>query len=445
MAIRQSLDIWLDGADRPVGRLDALDSGSMEFRYEEPAFKSGRALSLSLPLSEEPTGDVVTRAFFDNLLPENDLMQRTIDREGLDRGDIVGILAHVGADCPGAISCLPQGSDPIKVPGDLGADYMPLSTEEIVEIAQRLQDQKPLPDEIKDPSPVAGVQPKVALTVLDGDVWALPARGRKVPTTHILKVPRRAEASEAKQEDAACKLASACDFEVSFSLHTEIEDVDALLIQRFDRTVEGGVVYRVHQEDFAQALGLPGGLKYQRNGTPERCFSAGAVRSVLDEMDNPAKAIETFLLATFFNLAIGNNDNHAKNHGILHGADGSLVLTPLYDLLPIQLHEKYTDELAFQIGDAKRSEDLVPADINAFLAIFGLAGNRARRFIEGPVFEMLQTIEERSGLLPSLGLKTFDDLIGREISHLSQILGLGLNIRGRDYVASSGGGWLAGS
>lgn len=42
------------------------------------------------------------------------------------------------------------------------------------------------------------------------------------------------------------------------------------MIERFDRKVEAGVVHRIHQEDFAQALGLPSELKYQRCGAPGR-------------------------------------------------------------------------------------------------------------------------------------------------------------------------------
>lgn len=445
MSVRHSLDVWLDGYGDPIGRLDALDDGNIEFRYAEAFLHEGRSISLSLPFDGQPIGDVLARAFFDNLLPENDQMQRVIDREGLERNDIVGILAHVGADCAGAISCLPVGAPPIKIPGELERDYRPLEHAELADIARRLAEQQRLPDEIDDPSPVAGVQRKVALTRLSDGRFALPGNGRKVPTTHILKVPRRAEAAEAKQEDAACRLAAACGFDVSNSEHIVIEDVDALLIARFDRIIQDGIVYRVHQEDFAQALGLPANLKYERNGREDRRFDAQAARSVLERLSRPAPAIETFLLSTLFNLAIGNNDNHAKNYGVLYGPDGRLTLAPLYDLLPIQLHDRYTDRLAFNLGGAERFADMTADDIYAFLKVFGFEGPRAKRLVDGPVREMLETIEERSAQLPKAGLKIFDDLVGREISRLSEILGLELDLRERDYIGARGGGWLGAS
>jgi serine/threonine-protein kinase HipA len=250
MSVRLSLNVWLDGFDAPAGQLDAMDDGSIAFRYVDAFLHEGRSISMSLPVDGQPVGDVLARAFFDNLLPENDQMQRVIDREGLERSDIVGILAHVGADCAGAISCLPVGAPPIKIPGDLAEDYRPLEHDELILIARRLAEQQRLPDDIDDPSPVAGVQRKIALTLLPDGRFALPLEGRKVPTTHILKVPRRAEAAEAKQEDAACKLAAACGIAVSQSDHIVLDDVDALLIERFDRIVQDGIVYRVHQEDF---------------------------------------------------------------------------------------------------------------------------------------------------------------------------------------------------
>jgi serine/threonine-protein kinase HipA len=444
VSVRLCLDVWLDGFQEPVGQLEAMTDNAIRFRYAARFLDRGRPISLSLPLQEEAIGDRLARPFFDNLLPENDQMQRVIDQNGLDRSDIVAILAHVGADCAGAISCLPAGSPKIKVPGGLAEDYHPLETDELAEIARRLAARQPLPGEVKDPSPIAGVQPKIALTRLEDGRFALPAEGRKVPTTHILKVPRRSEASDAIREEAVTRLASACGFEVSTSRHVTIGDSEAVLIERFDRVVVDGYVYRLHQEDFAQALGLPATLKYERNGTPERRFDTRAVRSVLERLANPAKAFETFLLSTFFNLAIGNNDNHAKNYGILYDPEGLPRLAPLYDLLPVKLNRNYTEQLAFNVGEAIYLDQMRREDVATMLDQFGLSGRRAERFIQGPVRAMLETLEQRARLLRgTIELRMLDDLIGRELGTLSGLLDLRLNIAERDYFGSGGGGWAA--
>lgn len=436
------LDVWLDGYDTPVGQLTAHDNGNVHFRYAADFLGRGTPISLSLPLSALEIGDAVTRAFFENLLPENDQMRRVMEREGLDRADIVGILAHIGADCAGALSCLPAGSPPIKVPGDLSSDYQPLSDSEVARIAHSLAERGGLPEDITDPSPVAGVQSKLAVTLLPDGRFALPRNDRKVPTTHILKVPRYDRKEEAKQEDAASRLAEACGFVVSDSRHVVIDGVDALLIRRFDRSIAGGRIYRIHQEDFAQALGLPAGLKYERYGTPGRQFDAAAARRILLALDRPAQAIETFLLATLFNLAVGNNDNHAKNHAILYGPDGTRSFAPLYDLLPVRLDGGFTDQLAFNLGSATHFDAMTAADMSTFLEVFGFTRSRALRFIERSVRPMLETIEARAPMLRDIGLRRFDDLLGRELARLSGLLDLGLALRQRDLIAPQAGGWV---
>lgn len=55
-----------------------------------------------------------------------------------------------------------------------------------------------------------------------------------------------------------------------------IEDRSFLLIARYDRTVgPGGELIRLHQEDFAQALGVPSHRKYASEGGPAfpDCFA----------------------------------------------------------------------------------------------------------------------------------------------------------------------------
>ncbi|MGA8321757.1 MAG: hypothetical protein WB774_13270 [Xanthobacteraceae bacterium] len=70
-----------------------------------------------------------------------------------------------------------------------------------------IADREPLPDEVRDPSPIAGVQRKIALARLGSGFFGLPKSGLRVPTTHILKVPKRNKGREARLEAAALQLA----------------------------------------------------------------------------------------------------------------------------------------------------------------------------------------------------------------------------------------------
>jgi serine/threonine-protein kinase HipA len=440
------LDVWIDGVGLPAGKLEALDNGAVAFHYSDDYLASARLpLSQSLPLQTEVYGDAITRAFFDNLLPENDQTRRLIEREGIDRDDIAGILYHMGADCSGAISCLPEGAAPVKMPGDLTTDYAPLSEDAKAAIMASLCDYQRLPDETGDPSPLAGVQGKIALAVLPDGRWALPKPGLKVPSTHILKVPARADQGDVIHEWASGVLLRWLGLPASLPARVTIAGVHGLLIPRFDRVVVDNNVTRLHQEDFAQALGLPRSLKYERNGRDGRSFSAAAAARLIDRLRVPAQGKRLFVLATLLNLALGNNDNHAKNHAVLYQGSAIPELAPLYDIVPVRMNAAYTDRLAFDIGAAQRFEDITADDLAAFLALFDLEGGRYRRFIDrevGPMFARLDALAESLGREQ---MKGFDDLIGNNLLRLRDLLGLDFAVRDRDLYVARGGGWQAGS
>lgn len=264
-----ALDVHMEGTTGPVGQLTRHDDGAVQFHYLTDA--RPYPLSLSLPIRSQPYGDAATCGFFANLLFENALRDQVMERYGLDFNDIVGLLFHLGRDCPGAISCVPQGEDPAKQPGNLETDYDALDAEALAEIMTSLRDRRRLPEQTQDPSPLAGVQGKIALARLSDGCYALPKPGQNVPTTHILKVPRLRDMGDVASEHLVTGLMAEVQ---THPVVLGAGDLQGLLITRFDRIVDGTLVSRLHQEDFAQALGLGLSLKYERNGTPARSFSA---------------------------------------------------------------------------------------------------------------------------------------------------------------------------
>lgn len=433
------LAVWMDGHAVPAGRLARSAHGDTAFIYDaDYAASGGLPLSLSLPIEGEAFGDVETRAFFANLLPENAQLQRLMERESLTRDDFVGLLRHLGADCAGSISCLPLDAPPVKVPGVLARDYEALDDRDLLKIARSLRDERRLPAEVTDASPVAGVQSKIAATLLPDGAFALPRRGSRAPTTHILKVPARRDMRDARNEEAAAILSVAAGLEATVPTAIRIGDVEALLIERFDRRAGDGIVTRLHQEDFAQALGLPSELKYQRRGQPGRWFDVAAALSVLDRTRDPDAARLAFLKATVFNLCIGNTDNHAKNHAVLYAGPGAPRLAPLYDMLPIRLSRHYTHELAFQIGEARHFDALSGEDLRIFLGAMGVADSHLDQFILEEIAPMIEALERASSRLKSSGLKPFNDLLGRELEQLVDLFCLDLAIEPRDYYPDEG-------
>jgi serine/threonine-protein kinase HipA len=438
----QTLNVWVEASPDPVGRLTADDNGAVQFAYA-PAWIEAVAnfpLSLSLPLRAEPFGDAISRAFFSNLLQENDQLERVIAREGLDRGDIVGLLAHVGADCSGSVSVLREDHPPIKRPGSLGQDYDSLSEEDFADLILRLAQGRPLPAEMRDPSPVAGFRRKISLAALPGDRFGLPKAGSGAPTTHILKIPDPNHRHEARHEAFVTELAEQAGFNVGACVAGEVEGQEVLLITRFDRLVIEDQVYRVHQEDFAQALGLPAELKYERRGREGRRFDASAIARVLDATDRPALARERFLRLTLFNLLVGNNDNHAKNHALLHMPGQSPVLAPFYDLVPVGMVAGFTDELAFRIGNAHLPHEITAGDLESFCVAIGIPIAGARRILSSTATELILAMERLSNDFPK-EMRPLDNLIGEVSGLLCTELGIGLAVRERDAHVVRGGGW----
>lgn len=439
----RTLEVRLEQFEEPVGLLSSTEMNGLRFSYTEQYLdRSDRVpISLALPMRAEPFGDLETRAFFDNLLQENDQLKQVMEREGLTRTDLVGLLFYLGADCPGAISCAPPGDKPTKVPGDISSDYDLLQDGDLIEIVKRLADREPLPNQMRDPSPLAGVQQKIALTLLHGGRFGFPKSELRVPTTHILKVPRRGKGREAKLEVAAAQLGKAAALEVALPTHVLIGGLDTVLVPRFDRQVIDATVRRIHQEDFAQALGLPVSLKYERYGKDGRRFDVQAIARLLDMTATPATSKHEFLAATIFNMAIGNTDNHAKNHALLYDRGPLPRLAPLYDMLPVRLDPDVNHDFSFKVGNAERLEAVTAADIAAFFASFGLSPAAAGRLVSDTVVPMLGRIDRAAASLTALGLKDFDDLIGRETNRLADTLKVNISMRERDYYAPRAGGW----
>lgn len=451
---RLSLDVRLEAFDDPIGRLVSDDFGVLTFTYAKNhlARTDALPLSMSLPLEAEVYGDMPTRAWFGNLLQENDQLEQVMAREGIARDDVAGLLWHLGGDCPGAVSCLPEGAEPVKKPGRLDRDYDEIDAATLGELVRRLADRMPLPEVVRDPSPLAGVRRKIAV-VVDGARVLLPKPGSRAPTTHILKVPPRRSGREAKLEGAASDLAQeafldlapwvgATTPDIGGARHLDFDGIGALLIPRFDRRgTAWGEIHRLHQEDFAQALGLPNLLKYERNGQPGRRFDVGAIVALLRRTRTPAVAMRQFLFATFFNLAIGNTDNHAKNHALLWDGGRVPSFAPLYDLCPTRLDRGVTHDLSFAIGGATHPDEIGAADVAAFLSAFGLRAPAQRRFLHDEVTRLLAAIDAAAADLTERGLKDFDDMIGRESKRLVEALGLAVELRTRDLFVEAPGGW----
>jgi serine/threonine-protein kinase HipA len=95
----------------------------------------------------------------------------------------------------------------------------------------------------------------------------------------------------------------------------------AFAIKRYDRTESG----RVHQEDFAQALGMPpGDAKYE----------ATNIDTIVRVVATIAPAdVDELTSRIAFNILCGNDDAHAKNWALWYPDQTRARLSPAYDLV----------------------------------------------------------------------------------------------------------------
>lgn len=445
------LDVWMEAFEAPVGVLERRDDKTLRFTYVSGASPEMR-ISVALPVRAESYGDADCVAYFGNLLFEGREFERVVAAHHLDRDDIGGILAYLGADCPGAVSITPQGVGPGKRPGIFPDDYVLLTQDHLHDILRSLHFRGHLPEGERNPSPVAGVQPKLAVLIHEDRIH-LPRPGSGAPTTHILKVAPITDREIARHEAALLALARSVGLATaetkcaSFHDPETSADIDAILSTRFDRRFDGRLIERIHSEDFCQALGLARVLKYERDAAPDapKRFSAAAVGKLSRKVMTPAIFQTEFLQQTLFNLAVGNTDNHAKNATLLH-AGAYPVLAPLYDVTPVTLDPRYTHELAFNLGNATLAEDVTEAALMRAMSDLGFG----RPKLDRPLLTLLARISAGIPMLATSGGKRLGDGVAAQLRVVEAALGLDLAIPARDFfprkvrdkvVAGDHGGW----
>ena len=285
------------------------------------------------------------------------------------------LLDGLGGDVAGALQLLPVDRPPPSA--TYVAQMVPMTDSAVVDILKTLPNRPLLAGEEGLRLSLAGAQSKVPV-VLVGRAVALPARGQ--PTTHILKLPIATLTTTTENEAAVMRLARAVGLDVASVEAMVVNDYPFLLIERYDRIVDaGGLIRRLHQEDFCQALGVPPNQKYASEGGPvfRDCFAL--LRRVSTQ---PARDVLKLLDAVIFNLIVGNADAHGKNFSILYAPTGPR-LAPLYDLLATVVYSRFATNSAMKIGRAATLTDLDDTNWVRFAGDIGIGLPFIRRRAAG--------------------------------------------------------------
>jgi serine/threonine-protein kinase HipA len=340
------LAIWLYGDNvatvsrEPNNRLRLLYTPEALAKYE----LGTPLLSIGLPLTNVAYANAKTRSFLDGLLPEEDQRRAVAEQLNLNSNDTFGLIRALGLDCAGAIVVQPA-EDPVPRQATT-LTAMPLTNEEIAERVANLRS-APLGVTDRVRISLAGVQEKLLLTRMPDGRWGEPIDG--TPSTHILK-PEVRDFPETVENEAFCmRVARNLGLRAATVETVEYGGRKVIVVERYDRVVNGkGDVERVHQEDFCQVLSLPPKTKYQDRGGP----SLKQVAAVLREFARP-DSLSRLLQATYLNVLVANGDAHGKNISLLHHRDGSIEMTPLYDVVSTLY---YVDsDLAMYIDDVRKT------------------------------------------------------------------------------------------
>lgn len=343
-----------------------------------------RVLSASLRVGQDSAD--LSEAFFGALLPEGEHIARLAREVKADRGDLVGLLAEVGADLAGALR--------IARP--------PAAT--------------PREPEVLAPADVAALVDRADGFLLGGGGSALPGFQRKLtltrhrgrwlrgngalPSTHILK-PVGPDARAAVEAEAyALAVAREAGLTAMDAWTEQIGTRWVLVIERYDRRRIDDRIERLHQEDAAQALGIPwgGNEKFEQNDPRASLRAVAGLldrgRSVFSARDEDRRKL---LRYTAFTVAIGNTDAHAKNFSLLHDHHGSVSLAPIYDVAPLALAYDATTRLSMRINGVEHLPEVTREDLVAEGAAWGLTDATARVAVD----ETLSTMVEATRRLPA--------------------------------------------
>ncbi|GMA30777.1 type II toxin-antitoxin system HipA family toxin [Litorihabitans aurantiacus] len=402
MTTPRVLHLWLQG--RHIGEIERLRSGRPRLRFDPESLRhwgvGARPLSYSLPLTPRRVESPELEIYLDNLLPEGALRTQLEREHGVRPGDALGLLAHVGQECAGAVQI--TTGDELPVPR-----LRPLTPGEVDRIVLDLPTLTS-PDGESITASLGGVQSKVLLT-RDGDGWSWPTGG--APSSHLLKPepadPRAAVPRIIELEHWAMRVAARAGQAVA---RTEIGRFGGrltLVVERFDR--EDGE--RFHQEDAAQALGIRPGDKY------EPAAGEGRLRRLATgpgaEAEDPAVFRDDLLRQVTFRLLVGDGDAHAKNYSLMN-RDGSFSVAPAYDVAPVFHVDPRFGDFGMRVDGQRRLARLGREHLVAEAESWGVPRGRARDVVQDVAASV------RSALESTADLEGFD-LVARVRARVDQV------------------------
>ena len=336
------LEVLLHG--HLVGHLTEVEDRGVEFRlvdsYRElvPRPVLGQKFEDDLDRVHRSRRGQGLPDFFANLIPEREgrLRQLIEQAAGLEPGDDLGLLAFVGQDLPGAVVV-----QIAEVGTSLAIDEsppLPLTAPETPASQEGLR------------FSLAGVQLKFSMLLAE-DKLTLPSRDQS--GEWIVKFDSPAFPNLPENEYSILEWARRAGFDVPQCALRDIEEVvgfprryaedgtKVLAIRRYDRSEQA----RVHQEDFAQAVGLAPTHKY------DQVTYEGLARLAARFIDDDA--VDEMVRRLVLVIASGNSDAHLKNWSLVYPGRVQARWSPIYDQVATVAWKTPPRELSLKLAGVK--------------------------------------------------------------------------------------------
>lgn len=189
------------------------------------------------------------------------------------------------------------------------------------------------------------------------------------------------------------------------------EDEYSYITKRIDRIINGNIVQKIAMEDFCQLNNRLTSDKYK--SSYERC-----AKTIVKHSSQPGIDLTELFMRLVFSFVIGNSDMHLKNFSLIETSDGNYILSPAYDLVPVQVIMP-EDKEEFALAFNGKKTNIRKKDFYVFASECGISETSANKMIrkivslEDKYIEMIET----SFLLDSQK-ERFIDLLKKRISIL---------------------------
>ena len=369
-----ALEVWREflGNYELVGSFTGGAPRERLFTYADSYLSNGHAhaIATSLPLRHEAYNEKEYSAVFGGMVPEGAVRMELSQRFQIPSSDYLSLLERLGDECIGALRF--RASELSE-----SESYRPLTTAD-EKLLSRNGSGFAISSMQESRLSLTGAQSKTGLYLKKDsnpadapiDAWLLPIGS--APSTHILKVTSEDANLLASNEYVCMECARMCGLSVAESWVSKTLP-RTFISKRFDRSWSDGIrmidglpiPFRLHQEDFCQALGWEDYSKYEVD--PTSCYARICGELIRRTSFDALSDVRSFARQVAFDYVIGNCDSHLKNHSFLYSPSWSARrLAPAYDIVSTTVLG-YDHNLGMSIGDRRRIEEVCPEDLSLFV------------------------------------------------------------------------------